>query len=148
MPPLLIVWVLLYSAPLGFGHILKAGPYLTCGQLVVQGVSIGSVCEDCRQGHFLLHSHHLQTQQVSVYGLATDRLRWHRQLVCGVSRYISENYILLQLASSWVLWEFCKRFAESNTDSQSEKKRRCSMLKGWRKTDVRTVSEILQDGIK
>lgn len=50
------------------------GSYLTSRQPVVQGRSIGPVSEDSRQGHLLLHSHHLQPQQVSVYGLAINGL--------------------------------------------------------------------------
>lgn len=55
--------------------VLVVHPYLTGGQLVVQGFSVGGVFEDLRYGDLLVHSLHLQAQQVSVYGLAADGLR-------------------------------------------------------------------------
>lgn len=60
--------------PPGFGPTMQTGSYLTSGQLVVQGRGVGPVSEDSRQGHLLLRSYHLQTQQVSVDGLATNSL--------------------------------------------------------------------------
>lgn len=51
--------------------------YLTCGELVMQGFSVGHICEDSRHGDLLLHSLQLQAQHVSVYGLSTDCLVTH-----------------------------------------------------------------------
>lgn len=73
---------------LSFGLTTQTGPYLTRRQLVVQGRGVGPVSEDSRQGQLLLHSHHLQTQQVSVYGLATYGLIGHAQLAMEGSHWL------------------------------------------------------------
>lgn len=57
-------------------------PYLTCRKLVVQGFGVRSVREDIRHGEFFLNSQQLQAQEVSVYCLATDRLRGRRDSIC------------------------------------------------------------------